>query len=72
MKVLTGPQPPLQPAKDAKSLRLHAAVMGTALIVFALAALAVALMLEGPASAESPAAAAAVPDATDAVPPPKP
>jgi hypothetical protein len=72
MKVLTGPQPPLQPAQDAKSLRVHAALMGAALVVFALAALTVALMLEGPAPADAPAAATAVPGAGDAATAPKP
>jgi len=48
MKVLTGPQAPLQPAKEAAAYSFRAAMTGAAFVLFALGALAMALLLEGP------------------------
>jgi hypothetical protein len=60
MKVLTGPRAPLQPAQQAANGSRAMALIGVVFGVAAVAALAVALVLEGPAAdGVLPAAAAA-------------
>jgi hypothetical protein len=50
MKVLTGPRAPLQPARKATNGSRAMAMIGVVFGVAAVAALAVALVLEGPAA----------------------